>query len=298
MSGSLRWESDGRDWPLREHSRFVPTGSLRWHAQVMGHGPAILLLHGTGAATHSWRDMAPLLASDYTVIAPDLPGHGFTQGRPRGGLTLDGISSALEDLLSALDIKPAMVVGHSAGAAIGLQLAKRAQGDIPVVGFNPALLPFPGPAANLFPALAKMLFVNPLVPRFFARMLRVPGETERFLKRATGSTIDARGLACYETLLTNSRHCAGALGMMANWDLQAFADTLPANDCPALLVHWSGDSAVPGWSAKEAAGLLPRGEVCVLPRLGHLAHEEEPGAACEIIRQFAADHGIQSRKEA
>ena len=45
----------------------------------MGQGPVVLLIHGTGAASHSWRGLAPLLASDFTLIAPDLPGHGFTQ---------------------------------------------------------------------------------------------------------------------------------------------------------------------------------------------------------------------------
>ena len=59
-----------------------PAG-LRWHVQMMGTGPQVLLLHGAGAATHSWRDVAPLLARDFTVIAPDLPGHGFTD-TPRG----------------------------------------------------------------------------------------------------------------------------------------------------------------------------------------------------------------------
>ena len=56
------WERDGRDWPNREASRFVHAAGLRWHVQVMGSGPVVLLLHGTGAATHSWRDLMPKLA--------------------------------------------------------------------------------------------------------------------------------------------------------------------------------------------------------------------------------------------
>ena len=84
MSGP-RWEREGRDWPNRTYSRFVQAARLRWHVQLMGDGPALLLLHGTGAATHSWRALAPLLAERFTVVAPDLPGHGFTQGRPAAG---------------------------------------------------------------------------------------------------------------------------------------------------------------------------------------------------------------------
>jgi len=79
MIGKLVWERDGRDWPNRDASRFVRAGGLRWHVQKTGTGPVLLLVHGTGAATHSWRELAPLLARRFTVIAPDLPGPGFTQ---------------------------------------------------------------------------------------------------------------------------------------------------------------------------------------------------------------------------
>ena len=72
------WDEDGRDWPNREASRVVSAGGLRWHVQVLGTGPTLLLVHGTGAATHSWRDLAPRLARRFTIVAPDLPGHGFT----------------------------------------------------------------------------------------------------------------------------------------------------------------------------------------------------------------------------
>ena len=59
----------------------------------MGDGPDLLLLHGSGAATHSWRDLAPLLARDFRVIAPDLPGHGFTETPGGDGLSLPGIGA-------------------------------------------------------------------------------------------------------------------------------------------------------------------------------------------------------------
>jgi len=57
------WDREGRDWPNRAASRFVQASGLRWHVQVMGEGPTVLMLHGSGAATHSWRDLAPLLAA-------------------------------------------------------------------------------------------------------------------------------------------------------------------------------------------------------------------------------------------
>lgn len=282
------WDVEGRNWPNREASRFVETPGLRWHVQVTGEGPTILLLHGTGAATHSWRDVLPLLAQDFTVIAPDLPGHGFTGGRPRQGLTLPGMASAVLDLLDALDHKPSLMVGHSAGAAIAIEAVHLQGAATPLIGFNPALMPFPGLAAKLFPSLAKMLFVNPFVPRMLAGIARIPGETGRFLRRATGSAIDAMGIAAYEALMGNHHHCGGAMEMMASWDLEALSRLLPQLRNRVLLVHSSGDTAVPLSSVEQAARLIPDCRVEVLPGLGHLAHEECPAKAAELIRTFAA----------
>ena len=77
MSEPLDWDRDGRHWPHREASRFVTSGGIRWHVQVMGcepgTAPVLLLLHGTGASTHSWRGVMPALADRYTLVAPDLP---------------------------------------------------------------------------------------------------------------------------------------------------------------------------------------------------------------------------------
>jgi len=120
---SVRWEVEGQDWPNRVHSRFVRTAMLDWHVQIAGpeagQAPVLLLVHGTGAATHSWRDLLPLLARHYTVIAPDMPGHGFTRGRISGGQSLPGMAIALGELLAKLGHPaPAVIVGHSAMARL------------------------------------------------------------------------------------------------------------------------------------------------------------------------------------
>ena len=59
---TLSWDQDGHDWPNRDASRFVEAAGLTWHVQIAGQGPVLLLLHGTGASTHSWRDLLPGLA--------------------------------------------------------------------------------------------------------------------------------------------------------------------------------------------------------------------------------------------
>lgn len=277
-----RWRVEGGDWPNREASRFVAAGGVRWHVQVAGSGPVILLLHGTGAAAHSWRDVLPNLARDFTVIAPDLPGHGFSSGI--GSPTLPAMARAVAALLVELGVSPALIVGHSAGAAIGLRLAIDAH-PVPIVSFNGALLPFPGIAAKLFPAMAKLLFVNPLVPAIFALQARGSGVVGKFLERATGSKIDARGVELYTRLFRHRDHVGGALAMMANWDLAGLAADFGRVDAPVRLIYGDRDAAIPPAVAADVARRISGTTTLAMPGLGHLAHEEDPAAAVRIIRE-------------
>ena len=290
-----RWDVEGRDWPNRARSRFVEAGRLRWHVQVMGpkntnNTPVMLLLHGTGAATHSWRALMPLLAEHFTVVAPDLPGHGFTTGRPAGGLSMPAMARAVGELLHALDMTPRIIVGHSAGAAIAIRMALDAIADpAAIVGLDAAILPFPGLGAKLFPTLARLLFVNPFAPHFFARLGRTSGETARFLVRSTGSHIDAAGVQFYERLFSTSDHCAGAITMMADWNLESLKRDLPRLQTRLLLVHGENDSAISLSAAQDAAAMVEGATMIPLAGLGHLAHEEKPEDVAAIIRDFAGE---------
>jgi magnesium chelatase accessory protein len=305
MSGRYPcWEADGRHWPNRAHSSFVAADDYDWHVQRMepatdnsvgntkANAPVCLLLHGTGAATHSWRDIMPLLASDYRVIAPDLPGHGFTRTNLRRAVSLPQMAASVAALLATVDAKPDLIVGHSAGAAIALQLALDQGWQVPIVGLNPALMPFPGLAAKIFPQLAKLLFTNPFAAPILAGIARGPGETERFLRRATGSAIDAKGTRYYQLLFSRSAHCDGAIRMMASWRLEPLQARLPGYTAPLLLVHGGNDQAIARSAVVRAATLLPGCETVELPKLGHLAHEEAPEALAAIIAQFAMRHQL------
>jgi magnesium chelatase accessory protein len=283
MSVKPAWAREGRDWPHRETSRFVEAGGLMWHVQVMGHGPPVLLLHGSGAASHSWRDIATGLAGRFTLIIPDLPGHGFT-GAPGGdGLSLDGMARSLGALNQALGLRPWAAVGHSAGAAVAIRMRLDGRiGDGGVVAINGALRPFPGSAGWLFPALARLIFLNPPAMAMFAWRARAPGAIARLLE-GTGSRIDARGLELYRRLLSTSGHVAGALGMMANWNLQPLVEALPRLPVPFTLIVAEGDRAVPPEVSREACAATPGARLVTVPGLGHLAHEEQPALVAALI---------------
>lgn len=292
MSRYPDWNSDGADWPNRETSRFVRAGGYEWHVQQAGSGPVCLMLHGTGAATHSWRDLMPLLAFHYTVVTLDLPGHGFTKSVVGGKVSLDGMATSISELLEHIGLKPDLIVGHSAGVAIGARLLMDRGWTIPLIGLTPALMPFPGLAARLFPQLAKMLFTNPFVAIIFSRMAQAPGQTAKFLARATGSKIDAAGDRFYTRLFSKSGHCDGAIRMMANWRLENLRDQLPKLSSPTLLIRASQDAAIPKTAVEDAAALIPNCTLEVIEKLGHLAHEEQPKQVADSIVQFAKSQGI------
>jgi magnesium chelatase accessory protein len=281
------WEREGADWPHREASRFVAASGLTWHVQTFGSrdAPALLLLHGTGAATHSWRGLAPLLAQDFFVVAPDLPGHGFTDPLPAARLSLPGMAAAIGELLSSLGVAPDIVVGHSAGAALLVRLCLDGLAPRHLVALNGALTPFPGLAAVLFPGLARMLFLNPVTPRLFAWTADRPA-VERLI-RGTGSRLDAQGLDLYRRLFRCPGHVAGALGMMANWDLAALDRTLPRLTVPTTLVVGGDDRAISPDTAFALQKRLPHARVELLRNLGHLAHEEAPETVARVIRQLS-----------
>jgi magnesium chelatase accessory protein len=293
---ALDWSREGLIWPHRAASTFVRTGAARWHVQRMGSGPPLILLHGTGASVHSWRGLMPLLAERHDVIALDLPRHAFTTGHDAYAMSLPAMAREVARLLEALEVTPAAIIGHSAGAAIALQLALDQGYGGPIVGLSAALRPFPGAMAQIFPAVAKALFVNPLVPRIFTGSIDLVGGAEKFMWRSTHSRIDREGLACYAKLLKHSGHASGALAMMANWDLPSLRERMGEARNPMLLLHGANDPAIPPDWARDAAGWLPNARLELLPGLGHLAHEEAPELAASHIAAFL--EGLRQEEQA
>ena len=287
MTQRLNWERDGRDWPHRESSRFINAAGLRWHVQVMGEGPAVLLIHGTGASTHSFRALAPLLAPHLTVVMPDLPGHGFTAAPPTAaGYSLPAVASGIAALLTVLGLRPVLAVGHSAGAAVAIRMALDGSiNPIAVISLNGALLPFPGVAFELFGPVARFLASSSITAQAFSLFAGSNPSVERML-RSTGSRIDVEGMRLYGRLAGNSGHVQGALGLMANWDLQSLVRDLPHLAARLVLVTGSQDGMVPPAQSYRVRSLVPKAELVSLRGLGHLAHEEQPNEIAALLQRI------------
>ncbi len=296
-SGHMQWSVSGLTWPNRAASAFVEAGGLRWHVQTLGTGPTLLLLHGTGAATHSWRGLLPYLAQCFTVIAPDLPGHGFTSAPKPAEHSLPSFAALITALLDALRVHPTWVVGHSAGAAIAARMCLDHRiSPAGIVAINGAMLPLQGLPGALFSPLAKFLAANALVPKLFSWRAGERSVTERLLQ-STGSTIDDVGVALYGELMRHSDHAAAALNMMAHWDLAALQRDIRNLTPPLLLIVGENDRTVPPAEATRVQRLLTHAELKKLPALGHLALEESPEAVGKLIVDFAARQSIAPSRE-
>lgn len=307
MSAPLNWEHEGRDWPLRQSSKFVQAAGLRWHVQMMTPTPlptkprgTVLLVHGTGASTHSWRDVMPLLAAHYEVVNIDLPGHGFTQQPTQqpidGGYSLPAMAQSLQGLLRVMKLSPTIVVGHSAGAAILLRMViDKKITPAHIISINGALLPLTGLPGEVFSPIAKFISRAKFVPKLFAWRAADPKVLNRLLD-ATGSTLDDNGRALYGTLITNAAHASAALNMMANWDLQPLANDLAKfSNCQAhlSLIVSENDKTVSPNEANRVQQIFATHQlsqmlnIIRLPKLGHLAHEESPAEMVRLILKLA-----------
>lgn len=267
----MRWPPSTANWPHAEVSQQIRCGH-DWHVQQKGEGPTLLLIHGAGGATQSWRGLFPLLSKTHHVVAVDLPGQGFTRLRNRGRCGLDPVAQDLTKLIAQEGWTPSAIIGHSAGAAVGLRMALET--PVPVIGINAALSNFKGLAGWLFPALAKVLALNPLTAvAVSATMTRK--SVDRLLV-GTGSIPTEEMTRLYFALASDRAHVDATLAMMSQWNLDPLLTKLDQINSPVLMITGAKDKAVPPDVSAQAAELLPDGRLVALPDLGHLMHEEEP----------------------
>lgn len=273
----------------------MQAGGLRWHVQCMGapigSAPLALLLHGTGSSSQSWAGLAPLLATSlaptHTLIIPDLPGHACTQRPAAPGLSLPGMAQALGALLQVLDARAALLVGHSAGAAIGARLCLDGHcAPHTLFSLNGAWFPPAGAGGWWYAPAARLLALNPLSPHLISFAASRPAVLRRMID-STGSRLDGAGTAHYARLVANPQHVGAVLAMMAAWDLRPLLQDLPHLKPRLHLVVGARDGTVAPHLALDVQRRVPGSRLHSLPGLGHLAHEEDPASVARLLFEHA-----------
>ena len=270
-------------WPNRSNSEFIKSDNYNWHIQKFGStGKKLLLIHGTGASSHSWYPLIENLNLEFEILCLDLPGHGFTRALAKQKKQLMTIVDQIFLLLRNIDFYPNIIMGHSAGAAVAYELAKKIETKPNTIAINAAFGQFSGLAGVAFPYFAKIAS-STTIPARFLSLLASKEEIVLKLLASTGSIIPELQIKCYQYLFSNTEHVDGTLQMMADWDLGYFLDRLPEETAPIHFLVGDKDTTVPPHISKSWDQSMPNSSLTQFNGLGHLLHEESPSAVSSIL---------------
>lgn len=265
--------------------RNVNAGGLNWHVRQDGEGPDLVCIHGAGASLQSWDSLVPLLAQAFRVTRMDLPGHADSEAFSPGLYSLRRTATVVAELCAQLELESPVVLGHSAGGAIAMSWWLQAHTPRPgrLLAINPAVLPFSGVAGVMFPAMAKIAAMLPLLDSAIAARARKTSEVRRLIE-GTGSVLRDSATARYQALMARPSHVRAVLEMMAGWRLDGLIDAWRANSLPLDVLLGANDRAVP--PQKTQAELDGLANFLCLEGVGHLAHEETPDAVAAWIHEI------------
>jgi pimeloyl-ACP methyl ester carboxylesterase len=261
--------------------------------RTAGSGPVLLLMHGITDSSQTWAPVTRQLADHFTLVAPDLLGHGES-ATPRGDYSLGAHASGVRDLLTALGHKRVTVVGHSLGGGIAMQFAyqfpERCERLVLVssggLGREVHLLlraaALPG-ADYVLPLLASRRVVG--VGRGIGAVLG------RFRLRPSGD-LDAlaRGFASLDNAGSRQAflHTVRAVIEPAGQRVNAGDRLYLAAALPTLIVWGERDSIIPLSHGREAHAAMPGSRLEVFPGAGHMPHVDDPDRFAEVVADFCA----------
>jgi pimeloyl-ACP methyl ester carboxylesterase len=256
-----------------------------------GSGPLLLLLHGITNSSASWEPVLPLLERHFTVLAPDLLGHGDS-AKPRGDYSLGAAASLMRDLMLALGFERATVAGHSLGGGIAMQMAYQFPERIErlvLVGsgglghqVTPLLRAVALPGSELvLPLLASLPLLNAgaAVGRWLASVgLRVGADLgEMAAGLTTLQDIEARRAFV---------HTARSVIDISGQRVSAIDKLYLAEAVPTLLVWGEQDPIIPARHGVRAHQLMPGSRLELFAAAGHFPHHDDPDRFASVILEF------------
>ena len=252
--------------------------------------PVLLLIHGMAGSSATWREVGPALAKEYTVIAPDLLGHGAS-AKPRHDYSLGGFASGLRDLMVTLQIDQATIIGQSLGGGVAMQFAyQHPERCERLVLVNSGGL---GPDVSWILRALTLPGAEYLMPVLFPSFVRDAGDALRrklgsFGLRAPHVEEEWRG---YASLTDPETRQAFIKTLRAVIDLGG--QSVSAHDrlylaelLPTLIVWGEKDRIIPVEHAHAAHAAMPGSELALFEHSGHFPHVEEPQRFLEVLTDF------------
>jgi pimeloyl-ACP methyl ester carboxylesterase len=246
-----------------------------------GAGEVLLLIHGLGGSSFSWRAVLPKLSNKYRVIAPDLPGHGQSD-RPRGDYSPAALAVWLRDLLDVLGIKRVTVVGHSLGGGLAMQFAHQHRDHC-----QRLVLLSSGGLGSEVSRLLRMLslpgarFVLPLLasrPRIDASTVTPVSEPSTVRESLSNRHYRQAFLRTLRSVVDRRGQKVCALDR-----LRGLADL------PAQIIVGGSDEVIPVAHAFAAHNALPGSRLHVIPGVGHSPQVQCPDAVADLVDNFVAE---------
>jgi pimeloyl-ACP methyl ester carboxylesterase len=269
------------------YGEYVTVNGNRIRYFVVGSGQKVLLLHGFGGFLESWAFNIPPLSKNYQVYAIDLPGHGLSDKPVKFYNTAFAIESA-DDIMEALGIKQAILIGHSLGGAVSINIAL----TLPERVNKLVLIDSAGLSRTLpwmyrlssLPVLGNILMslaVKPVLARSVKRLFHdspvlTQDMIDIILKNSSQPEVK-------KTLLRILRHNVGLRGPRPEAIL---IDKLPQLKIPTLFVHGAQDRLFPLEQVRDAFSMAPNSRVKIFDQCGHCPHIEKAIEFNEVVLEF------------
>jgi pimeloyl-ACP methyl ester carboxylesterase len=258
-----------------------------------GSGPVLLLLHGIGDSSEAWLSLLPALAERYTVIAPDLLGHGESD-KPRADYSAAAYANGMRDLLDVLGVERATIVGHSLGGGVAAQIVYQYPRRC-----ERLVLIAPGGAGREVTPLLRFLAAP--YSELVMPPLRLPGSRQVARVVTTAMRLSGTNLGrdAHEVLRifdglprTESQFAfTRTLRSVVDWRGQVVTmldRTYLAADVPVQIIWGDRDGVIPLAHAYRAHEALPGSRLEIFEGAGHFPHHSDPDRFLAVLDDFMA----------
>jgi pimeloyl-ACP methyl ester carboxylesterase len=282
LAGNTYWvDSRTRGAAARDGGAIVETPVVPANVEVRGNGPAIVLIHGFGAAIDWWDEIAPALAADHRVVRIDLIGHGGTQA-PASGYSVERQGELVAAVLDKLGLDRVTIIGHSMGGEVATAFAALEPQRIERM----ILIDSPPTVETTFTIMAEAAFA-PVIGELLSHF-----QTDETLRRGLAQGF-APGFAVPEKFVADLKQLTYTAFRSAHGDSVAYRTAKPTyerlaalNPVPPLLaLCGTEDAIVPPDQAKFFAR-VPGAKVVMIEGSGHSPMVEKPAKTLELIRSF------------